>query len=291
MLEFSEDYSYTPVPRPESEEGRMKRLFARVLHTIPWEKVNKDHAYEFFDTKGSREDIYNIGKNLASYVHESEIPNVVFLDRAARPAYLALREYWHYAYPQEKLPHLYFMSPKGFETPEDLVEPGPSGMPRLMEDLYKASERGEAIEDPYHARKYDDIMKDVENTYRRLVKDKEKPVLLFDNCIHTGDSVGFIGDTLADMGFEDVRVGVASEDRNFSGIHPEFRALPYVSEFHCYPFDQDSVIEKTYASVTAKRSNEPGAQEYANALRDEVRRVMKEQIQLHSQQPHMTKTS
>lgn len=50
-------------------------------------------GYEFFREPESREELFTIGKTVADYLHSNNVNQIVFLDRSARPAYIALREY------------------------------------------------------------------------------------------------------------------------------------------------------------------------------------------------------
>lgn len=237
--------------------------------------------YEFFPEPEAREDIYRIGKRLAEYVWGQRIPNVVFLDRSARPAYLALREYWHTSYPDEKLPNIYFLNPKGFTTDEDVLRPGISGVPVGIELLIKNLETGEGVEMPELARSQDEALADFANAYERLHADKDKSVFVVDTCIHDARMMRPVRRAFQFAEFKDIRIGMMSNTDNVSEIQPHFVAMPGDPYKMCFPFHRDYMIEKTYRSVTSKHAEIVEFRPFGIRLRDEVIRVMQEQVASH----------
>lgn len=280
---------YLSAPKPKSPSRSFRQLLSAFLGGgYPSYELRNTGDYRFFETPESRKEIFEVGERLCEYMHDERIPNIAFMDRAARPAYLALREYWHYAYPEEQLPHIYFVSPKGFKTPEELAEIGVTGMPRLIEEAIIAREKGEPVEDPSHVRSAGEIQHELETSYKHLMQDKDKPLLLFDNCVHKGDTIAPVSKMFEDVGFEDVRFGITSEEDNYSGIEPDFIALDEPANYACYPFHHDSLLEKTYSSVTSIKSGGHRQQIKANAVRDEVIRIMREHIALQKQKEAST---
>lgn len=275
---------YLQAPKPKSSSRNFRQLLSAFLGGgHPSYESPDTEDYRFFETPESRREIFEVGERLCEYMHDENIPNIAFMDRAARPAYLALREYWHYAYPGEQMPHIYFVSPKGFKTPEDLMEIGVTGMPKLIEEVMIAKEKGELPEDPARVRSHDEVKHELETSYRHLMQDKDKPLLLYDNCVHKGDTIAPVGNIFGDLGFHDVRFGITSEEDNFSGIEPDFIALDEPAAYACYPFHHDSLLDKTYRSVTSVKAGNRRQQIEANAVRGEILRIMREHIALQKQ--------
>lgn len=234
--------------------------------------------YEFFNTPQIREEIFTIGKKLATYTHDEEIKNIVFVDRAARPAYIALKEYWKAAYPQEQRPHIYFVNPRGFKSLDDLMKEGLTGFPKIIEEWAKDEIDRTESEDPrVIATDPEEVREDFERTYRHLMASKDQPTLIFDTCIHDGGSSLPIRRTFRDSGFTDLKFGVVADELNYSGVLPDFTMLPHESEFKCYPFHRDSLIQKTFSSTASIRRTDDQDVARGLRLRGELNRVMHEQ--------------
>ncbi len=77
--------------------------------------------YEFFDDPRERQELFNYSRAIAEYLRAEDISNLVIIDRSSRPLYVGVREYLHLQYPDEEMPNMYFMNPKGFKAKEDLT--------------------------------------------------------------------------------------------------------------------------------------------------------------------------
>lgn len=251
----------------------------KLLNQISPDSFNR--RSEIFPTVESRQELYLTGKKISEYLYKEKIPNVIFLDRAARGGYLAMREYWLTQFPGLKKPHAYFMSPKGFRSQEYMLDYTVYGVPRIIDDRNVAFDKGETPESLHNVRTEEEIDKEAEKTYRRLLKDRDKPVLLFDTCVHTGEGVTPVFESLYRLGFEDMRFGVVSDSNNFSGIKPDLTVMHHEPDNLCYPFHHDDLLYKTYSSVTSVK-NPQGDQLHANEIRREISTIMKEQIALHA---------
>lgn len=62
---------------------------------------------------------------------------------------------------------------------------------------------------------------------------KEEQLLIFDTCIHTGKNMRPIIDFFEGKGFKNIKVGVASNERNNSHIKPD---LVCGYKYGCFPF-------------------------------------------------------
>jgi len=265
-----------------SSDGR--RRLSDFLRSLSFGS-ERDGRYRYFDTPRSRQELYQVGRTLAEYMHDRKIPNVAFIDRSARPAYLTLRAYWHAKYPSEPLPNIYFVSPKGFRSSEYLAQAGFTGLPRILEDAATAHKKGEVMEDVSRIRSEREVDEDVASTYSRLVEDKDKPFLLFDTCVHTGDGVVPVIDSFRRLGFDQLQFGVASDARNYSGIRPDMTVMHREPDKLCYPFHYDDLTDKSYGTVHAIKYPISHYQGTANTVRQEISRVMRDQIALHSVLP------
>lgn len=187
---------------------------------------------------------------------------------------------------EKKIPRIFFLNPRGFQSLDELLKPGQTGAPKFMEEIIISREKGEAIEDPeVIASSQAEVQKRFEESAKRLIERKGLPTLIFDTCIHSGDSFKPVETAFENAGFSHLRFGVMSEARNESGVIPDFRALPQEATNLCYPFHTDSMIQKTYSQVHSIKSQDIKDQIYAQLLREEITRIMKEQINLHRKGP------
>lgn len=229
-------------------------------------------AYRIFDSIESRRELYQYCKRVTDYLHKHNIPSLVLLDRATRPLATGVRECWMSAYADQPVPHIYFMNPYGFKTTKDVTNV----------DLLKQAMPGITGEDPPllpdPARTRDAIQKEFTRSYPQLIRDKNKPVLIFDACIHSGRTLSPIKDTLLQLGFKDLRVGTVEDPPARSSISPDL----YMREEgdrpaeECRPFGFEQLVKKTYTKVHSERNPDSTALERAKRLREEIRRIVQE---------------
>jgi hypothetical protein len=220
--------------------------------------------------------LVTIVKNTATYLHDNKIKNFVLMDRSARPAYIGVREAWRRMYPDEPMPDIYFLNPTGFVNSDIFHSMGETGLSKgfeiVMDGLRK--ENDIARIDPTGPRTQEEIEGEFKQTYRRLLGNKSEPTLIFDTCIHSGDSIRPVRDSMRGMGFDQLRVGVVDAGRNESEIHPDFKALNTKPLGVCFPFDHDRVVERRFNASTSLRNDDPVAIETGADLRSEIKRIV-----------------
>ncbi|EKE25230.1 MAG: hypothetical protein ACD_5C00244G0004 [uncultured bacterium] len=224
--------------------------------------------YEIFDSSRVREEIFKICESLVNFVHENRVANIIAIDKSARPFHVGFREYWHHKFPGERIPNVYFMNPNGFVTDEETEY---EWSYYNMKAAYK-----DDILDSEDARSYQEIEEDFKNTFKKLHHDKDKPVLIFDTCIHSGDSLKNILSTMEDAGFQDVMISVASNNHE---AMVEIDHCCHDKELRkgCYPFDRDQAIKKTFSSVVSQRNNDVDMY-HSNQIRKEIREIISSKI-------------
>ncbi len=243
----------------------MERLFdSSNQQTQP----EQETRYEFFDYKGEREELFKYSKAIAEYLRKESIPNLVIVDRSSRPLYIGVRMYLREKYPDEKMPNIYFMNPKGFKAREKLTNDD------IEEIIADCEWKGDAEEAPNQVRTIEEIMQEFEEAYRYLMQDKDKPVLVFDTCIHTGGSLEPVKDAFDNSGFSDVRIGAVNPSEHGARVKTDFFITTRRPEKGCYPFDRDRMIEKTFDNVYSKRSEDARKRNSAIRLRQEIKRIM-----------------
>lgn len=232
-------------------------------------------GYQFFTTPEERHELVETARRTAEYLHDNKIRNFVIMDRAARPIYIGVKEMWKKLYPNEKLPDIYFLNPTGFMNLNEAEKTGQTGLPKGMEMMYsgflKGNDLGQGI------RSQAEIEYDFMKTFQRMLANRNEPTLLFDTCIHSGDSVGNVQTTLRNLGFANLKLGLVGNEKNDSGMRPDFVAVRGKPLGVCYPFDRDRLTERRFDSVTSAPTEDPLYLGRSRALRAEIHRIFRQQ--------------
>jgi len=245
------------------------KLIFNIMETPRHYEAEPQH-YEFFEDPQERQELFNYSKAIAEYLRTEGIPNLVIIDRSSRPLYVGVREYLRSQYPDEEMPNMYFMNPKGFKAREDLT---PAEIEEIIDDC---AWKDDTEERPHQVRAREDIMSEFQDTYKRLMSDKENPVLVFDTCIHSGGSLEPVKKILDASGFSDVRIGSVNPAEEGSRVKTDFYITTQDPEKGCYPFDRDRIIEKTFDHVYSQRTTDQRKRERSIRLRKEIKQIMKD---------------
>lgn len=112
-------------------------------------------------------------------------------------------------------------------------------------------------------------------SYPKLMADRDKSILLFDVCIHSGDTMEPVVIALKEFGFTNLIIGSAKSEDMGSAVTPDVTFIDE-SQSLCEPFPQ-SVVEKTNDSVHTKRrvANSQFLKE-ARGARQEIKQMIEE---------------
>jgi galactitol-specific phosphotransferase system IIB component len=171
-------------------------------------------SFGLAESEKSREDIYESSKKLADYVSKEEIKNIFFLDNSARQAYVGFREMWKKEHDQEVEPGIYFMNPDSLKYDSGFLD--------------------EVLTEEF-AKKYYNV-------------DKNEKILIYDVCIHTGNTIFAVQEFFKKMGFTDVKVAITSVSDDFSAAEKEKLDLVCLDErakAGCHPYGKPGYIQKT----------------------------------------------
>lgn len=232
----------------------------RYLQAIPPAPVvPTTRRYEYFDNEYSREDIFMYSKGMSEYILKNNIANIIFMDRAARPAWVGVDEYWNLKYKDIPKPSFYFVNPDGFMT-DEFIE--------------KAKNVSMIIENKLHDNiSDDDVRKQLKSKYKALINSKDKPLLLFDTCSHSGDTLISVKRILGLEGFTDVRTATATSPDKGSRVKSVIRFDN--SNFNsCMPFGLERSIKTTSQNIFSERSKEGGHR--GRAIREDIRAIIRE---------------
>jgi len=236
--------------------------------------------YRIFSEPEAQRDIYEISQAVSDYLcglqREAHQPaNLLLIDTSARAAWRGIVTYMDTMYHNVEKPHIYFVNPRGMKPSGEermgLIFPNEAAMqetdnPGLLKDVRTAEE----------------IDLDLLRTYPRLVKQKLAPTLVLDTCMHTGDTMKPVVETLQRTGFTDVRVGVMSNHRNRSGVPIDFVALPETPHYSCHPFYYEGVVSKQFGPSHSVRANSSYADRmHARQVRTEINQIIKDNLPKH----------
>lgn len=241
------------------------------------ENAEAPKPYEYFRDELARMELYTYCRDLAEYMHETDTADIVIMDRSARPVYVGISEYWHRHYPDDPRPGFFFLNPKGFNSQESTT------LDQAMDISIASLMKDERAGSPLDIRPEHEIDDEFEQAYPKLMADKDKPVVVFDTCVHTGGSLAPVVDGLERAGFKDLRLVTANapDGRDSSSIVPDFTLNREESEYVCYPFDRDRLVEKTFEHVYSEPTRDPWALRMGTQLREEIRRVVRENDTSH----------
>jgi hypothetical protein len=229
----------------ENSDASMRSLQMLIdLLEMPAHK-RKEGDYDFFVNNIERRELFEYCRKIAEYLHDEQIPSLVIIDRSSRPLYIGVKEYWRYKYPHEKSPNVYFMNPKGFKT-EKMDE--------------------------------QEVINNFKKVYKRLLEDKDKPVLVFDSCIHIGDTLTPVKEVMAKSGFDQVLIGSINPSDMRSSIKTDFYITKNRPKKGCYPFDRDRMIEKVFYRPHSVTTNDEQQVQRSIKLRREIKRIMEEKV-------------
>jgi len=197
---------------------------------------------KLIEEEGVKEDIYNASLNLAKYLEMEKIPNVMFLDKSSRQSYIGLKEIWKKEYANEPEPNIYFINPDPLKYEADF--------PDLAEEFFK---------------KYKNIK-------------LEDPILLYDNCVHSGGTTTRLKEFFKYLGFSDVRVAITSVSSDFpedKKAELDLICLPSHAKLGCNPFGRSNYVEES-GSLVVKPSRKKSARETGRLEHKAIKEVFKD---------------
>jgi hypothetical protein len=259
---------------------REREFYGLMPEQIDAGDFRHEAGYDFFPDSSLRRELVELSDKFVGYVHDNSIKNVVLVDRAVRCAYIGLKEMWRRKYPEERGPDTYFINPDGlFSVEEDELSEYASLSPELVYSFNNSviQDAEEDFKNPFELlRSEKGVRKDFESTYTRLVTNKDKPTLVFDTCIHSGNTFRLINSRLADFGFTRLQTGVVSDQENYSGMQPDFIGIRGTFYAACFPFQHDGMVLKPFNSVTSYFNPFVGERRRSASLRKELFRIFRE---------------
>ncbi len=162
------------------------------------------------------------------------------------------------------------MNPKGFNTRENTT---PDQAAEIATTSYLKADLDESW---INVRYEDDVLAELRETYKQLMKDKDEPLLVFDTCLHTGNSLLPVKQALTQVGFSDVRIGSVNPSDPDSKVKTDFFITKQVPTRHCYPFDNDRLIEKTFDHVYSYPTSHSQNRARSIRLRKEIKKIIED---------------
>jgi hypothetical protein len=240
------------------------------------EKTGQPETYSYFREAAMRADVYKFSKGLAEYTHKNKVKNIIFADRAVRPAWIAVDEYWNQNFKNDPKPGFYFVNPDGFNV--HFVNAPEIQKDRALRLQVKFSQI--PILGLGRDSKEATIQKVAERfdtVFTGLRHEKHSPLVLFDACSHEGVTIRDILAALDTAGFKDVRVITASTPDPGSGIRTATKLDTHAHRrdlISCYPFGIDETVKKG-TDVLSKATKDKNALETGTLIRKELRQIVR----------------
>ena len=208
-----------PVQAGENRGVRSYRYANQVFDSSP-------NFFKIFSNSKAKRQLVEASKAMAVYLNEKHIPNVIFIDSKARPAYLALIKTWHSLYPGTRVPSIYFINPYGLD--KELRTPA-------------------------------EMLLEFKTTHKYLAAKRDEPVMIFDVCMHTGRTLKKVRNLLYSAGFRNISIGVGQQpDRDLmleKGVWVDFVGLNCKVDKICNVFGSEGLIRRySTHSVVAERA-------------------------------------
>jgi hypothetical protein len=270
MAELLKDFAESLSKQPFTGNDAMNKI--EELESIALDANGARPRYEFFPSREARQELFEYTRRITDYMRHYDVANLVIPDRSARPLAVSIREYWKTQHPDEALPGMYFVNPKGFYSRERSQD---DDIEHAVGDAFW---KGDAPVATHQVRPEAEVKAEFAETYRNLMNDKEKPVLVFDTCIHSGRTLGHCVDTMKELGFTQLIVGSVNPSDKGARVQTDMYLTDIVPDKGCYPFDKDRTVEKTFESVSSSRSARPAARLAGIRLRKEIRNIIREQL-------------
>lgn len=217
------------------------------------ESKGSELDYQIYSVGRARQFLYDTAKATAEYAKDEGVTAIAYADRSARPMWVGIKEYWESTY-DEPAPEMFFVNPEGFA--ENFMNKNAFDV--LLGGYKRRMQQSFTEDHPY------------------LAKHKKSPVLIMDNCIHGGDTLGVLQLGFNAAGFTDTRVGVLNDRDNYSGAEPDFVASPTIPGTGCTPFPVENSITKGYGEKLHSEASAAGDPHLIRQVRRELRQVIQE---------------
>lgn len=237
-------------------------------------KERQPERYRYFKTPERRRDIYEFSKGVSNYLYEENIPNIVMIDKSPRALWVGIDEYWKTHFVGTPCPNIYFLNPKGFDFVKKTIEEKniPENFIALDRLILQAT--GTSILSREFGNAENVIKEEFEKKYQVLNQDKDKPIAIFDNCIHTGETLSPVLHFLDKQGYADIRIVIGETSNDFSHIHIDKDFTDKVKLQACSAFGIDSGVSDGDGIVSD--FDETSDREDVVMCRKEIRRIIQE---------------
>lgn len=235
----------------------------------------ENNNYEYFNDPIRRKDIYQFSKGVTEYLHSQKIPNLILIDRSPRPLWVGIDEYWKSHYKKEKRPNIYFVNPDGLDVASKIASTTKLTVDQLLFDRLMLAVSGESIIQKEGEKIKEELKEKFKEAYSKLELDKNKPLAVFDNCIHSGETMLNVLNFLDSAGYEKLKVLIGETSGNWSNVKIDKDFTKKVQYVSCGAFGRDLGITKDRENVFSKY-DENADREKVVKCREEIRRIVKE---------------
>ncbi len=240
--------------------------------------LNKKYKdFDFFNCHVEGRELFEQAEVVVNYLRKEKMSSIILVDGSARPFYVALKEYFRLKHPNEKVPNIYFINPLGFKARENFTEEEINC--NLGCCCWKGIEKGflKSIKSLQDIRTGEDIISDLKKTFKKLLKNKQEKILLFDTSVYTGDSLEPIKKVLERLNFKDVKVGVITKHSNDLNLNIDFCVTEIKrQDVALYSFSLDRIVKETFESVCSTAEMASDLRKKSIRLRKEIKQIIRD---------------
>jgi len=204
--------------------------------------------YKFFNSDESRQELVSSSKNLARYLYATDTHRILLVDRAARPAGMAVKYAWKKLFPNEKPPEIYFLNPEYLGNTRFPIQ---------------------------------EVVNNFNHTYSGLASDKDAPILLYDCCVHRGTTFHNLLSVLINSGYENINLGASHPSGSFYSrdFSINLTTLNVVPRLGCHVFGYAHGVRKPSSSILSQASNWRFRRKRAIEMRNEMKIIIEESFE------------
>ncbi len=239
-------------------------------------RFTQPEKYTYFSNPERRKYAYELSREIAQYLHDQNIPNIILLDRSARTAWVGIDQYWKSNYKGEKRPNIYFINPDAFDVLTNYIKKNKIPQDYILVDKLKYAATGESEIMKSSRSAADAATAQFAEAYRTLAEALDKPLAVYDNCTHSKYTMSLMISWLQKAGYENLHVligDVSRQDRSQFQAETDETTGKRVRAFLCDPFGQGiSGVQK--GNDVFSNYNTETDRESVVRIRKEIRRVI-----------------
>ncbi len=188
--------------------------------------------------------IFDAITKVANSIIKKKVSNIIIVDKSARAIYVGLKEYFKIKYPDIPFPKIYFLNPN-------------------------------MLRSEINSKNYNLYIEFFKKNYKHLLKDAKQPLLIVDNCLHTGKTKSVVTKLLSDVGFNKI-----TSETLFKPEYIDSEKSAYFS-YGCHTLGYESynlIKDSLKPSLTSKLKTNLEERKKGIQIRKEIQQIVRDNI-------------